>query len=209
MITFDDVLLNPAYSQFAKGGPQFANARSESTTGNMSVNISRQDYISEYEIGYVKNKADAYGLRAFHILRWGDGYAFRFLAPDDNNDDGKGILVDANGAQVSSVTNTSIYYLAKLYTDAGRSYIRRIIKPVSGQITIKLAGSPAAATIDYTNGKVTMGASGSTPTWTGNFHLAVMFITPFNDMQNEPSSVFIWTGIKVREVLPIALGISP
>jgi len=211
-INFDEVLLDPFYTNLARGGPEYATATIDTIAGVEQTRSSRYDYISRYQIDFAElSNQRRKDIRTFHILRFGMLYGFRFLAPDDSTDDGKGVLLDASGVQVSSVVNGSTYYLAKRYVDV-RTYYRRIVKPIGGAWgtapQLLLAGSPAASTTNTTNGQIVAGANGNTPTWTGTFHLPARFLTDFSDMATDETTISEWTGIGLRELLPIALGIS-
>src|SRR6267378_1127412 len=201
---YHDVLLDAFYTNFAVGGPEHDTATIQSQSGIEFSRPNRYDYISRYTIDYAEMEdTRRKALRAFHILRWGTAYAFRFLGPDDSDDDGKGVLVNASLAPVSSVVSGQTYYLAKRYVDVV-TYIRRIIKPDLSQTFSILSGAtPIAATVDANDGHVVPGASASSITWAGHFHLPVKFTTAWNEMKTDETAISEWTGIGLRELLPI------
>ena len=208
-VNYHDILLDPYYSAFAVGGPEFETAEIGSQAGLSFSRPRRVDYISKYTIDYDElddDRRDA--LRKFHLLRWGMAYAFKFLAPDDNTDKGIGVLVDSSLNPVSSVVSGQTYYLAKRYVDVV-TYIRRIIKPNLTGLNILSGASPIAATVDASNGSVVPGVSASSISWTGQFYLVCKFTSDFNEMKSDETAISEWAGVGLREVLPIALGITP
>jgi len=207
-INFDDVLLDIYYTNFAIGGPEFSTALIDSQMGLEQARVNRYDYISRYTIDYSSlNNQRRKDLRTFHLLRFGMAYAFRFLAPDDSTDDGKGVILNAAGAEVAALVGGTTYYLAKKYTDV-RTYYRRIIKPAAGTVQLKYGGVNAASVLDASNGSLVPTSSGNVPTWTGTFHLPVRFTTDFNEMKTDETTNSEWSGVGLRELLPIALGIT-
>lgn len=207
-INFDDVLLDPYYTNFAIGGPEFSTAIIDSQMGLEQGRVNRYDYISRYNIDYSSlNNQRRKDLRTFHLLRFGMAYGFRFLAPDDSTDDGKGVLLNSSLAEVSSLVGGQTYYLAKKYTDV-RTYYRRIVKPVSGSIQLQYGGTNAASVLDASIGTLVPSGSGSSAKWVGPFHLPVRFTTDFNEMKTDETTNSEWSGIGLRELLPIALGIT-
>lgn len=136
--TFDEQLLDIAYSAVAEGGPEFATAIVPSGEGGKIKHRAetREDYLSKYDIMYgeltdTRRKA----LRSFAILRKGMARGFRFLPPDDNAiaaADGIGKYNSGTG-NVDRVAvgdgSTTTFYLIRYYSDSGTSYVRRIIKP--------------------------------------------------------------------------------
>jgi uncharacterized protein (TIGR02217 family) len=208
-INFHDILLDPYYTAFAIGGPELETAEIETQAGINFARPRRYDYISRYTIDYAElDNQRRKDIRKFHLLRWGKAFGFRFLAPDDSDDDGMGVLVDASMNVVSSVASGSTYYLAKRYVDVV-TYLRRIVKPdLSQTFQILSSGAPIPATIDATDGHIVAGTSAGSITWAGHFHLPVRFTTDFNEMKTDETQISEWSGIGLRELLPIALGIT-
>jgi uncharacterized protein (TIGR02217 family) len=220
LIPFDDVLLNPEYSALARGGPEFNNAYTQTIGGVPHVNINRWDYIGKYTIDYREmEETERRALRTFNLLRWANAYAFRFLAPDDYDDDGKGVLVDANHNVTNIVAGVTTYYMAKRYQDV-RTYIRRIVKPAPGMITLKLGGSTIpldgsqGITLDNGTGAFTFSLAaaaaraGLVPSWLGEFHIPAMFLNPYVEAAVDESVVSESVGLNITEVLPVAIGIN-
>lgn len=207
-VNFDDVLLDIYYTNFAIGGPEFSTALIDSQMGLEQARINRWDYISRYTIEYqsLKNQRRK-DLRTFHLLRWGMAYGFRFLAPDDSTDDGKGVFLNAALVEVASLVGGQTYYLAKKYEDV-RTYYRRIVKPQAGSIQLRYAGAPAAAVLNPAIGSIVPAVSGDAASWIGTFHLPVRFTTDFNEMKTDETTNSEWSGVGLRELLPIALGIT-
>lgn len=136
-VTFDEILLDDAYSAIADGGPEFSTAmiRSGPGGGISSRAETREDYVSKYEISYAELTDDRRSdLRRFAILRKGMARGFRFNPPDDRTmtDEVIGWFNPASG-EVERLASTNgthdTFYLLKHYEDAGNNYTRRIVKP--------------------------------------------------------------------------------
>lgn len=138
-ITFDEVLLDPEYSNLAEGGPEWATDIQRSGLGGaVSVrNINREDFISKYEISYEEmGFAKLTELRNFGILRRGQARGFRFLAPDDSYlaSEKVGKYNSTTGEIEQVVTtdgSTTRFFVIKTYEDDFDSYLRWIGKPSS------------------------------------------------------------------------------
>jgi hypothetical protein len=134
MLTLHQVLLNPEYSNLARGGPENNNAFSLTSNNVPQVNISSPNYVGKYTIEYEEmEEEERIALREFIILRRNNAYAFLFLAPDDFEDNQRGVFLKADRS-VATVVEAGVlsYYMAKLYQDAATSYKRRITKPSPG-----------------------------------------------------------------------------
>ncbi len=133
--TFDEVLLDDAYSAVAEGGPEHATALDASGAGGsiLSRAETREDFVSKYDILYGDlENTRRQALRSFSILRKGMARGFRFLAPDHHElvDEYVGWLVDGELLQlVSSDETFSTVFVIKTYQDNLTSYVRRITKP--------------------------------------------------------------------------------
>lgn len=138
--TFDELLLDPYYSAFADGGPEFATAIVRSGEGGSIAHraANREDFVSRYEIEYAELERERQkALRSFGILRQGMARGFRFLPPDDSEFELErvGVLNASTGEvepQSDDGTETGanqIFYLIRHYEDAYNSYTRRIVKP--------------------------------------------------------------------------------
>jgi uncharacterized protein (TIGR02217 family) len=135
--TFDEVLLDTAYSAEAEGGPEFATVIIRSGEGGAVAqrNQNREDFVSRYQIEYgLLSPARRKALRTFAILREGMSRGFRFLAPDDNTleDEYVGWLNPSTGKiepKFDTDGETTDFYLISYLTDQANAYVRRIVKP--------------------------------------------------------------------------------
>lgn len=248
---FNESLLDIYYTNLATGGPEFSTAIPDTSSGLELARIGRYDFISRYSIDYseMKNQRRK-DLRSFHIMNWGQGYGFRFLAPDDDNDDAKGFCVDATFTLKATVASgTLTYYLIKKYSLLDKTYYKRIIKPgwslassvYTSAVTLKIGattvtfdqitnaadgapdygrssagvfGGSTGITLYFREGRVVFtggaatAANGQALSWVGTFHVPARFTTDWNQMRTDETTVSDWTGIGLRELLPIALGIT-
>ncbi|CAN5509360.1 hypothetical protein BH10ACI2_BH10ACI2_04390 [soil metagenome] len=152
-ITFDEVVLDDAYSGLADGGPEFSTAiiRSGPGGGISSRAETREDYTSKYEIDYGElTVARRDTIRQFAILRKGMARGFRFTAPDGHTLTSELVgkqVTGTNDVIVASTANgvLTTFYLIKTFTDAGNTYYRRIVKP-SPYLAVTIAFSTGQTT---------------------------------------------------------------
>lgn len=163
-----EILLNPEYAPFFKGGPEWATAITRSGAGGAIAhrNQNREDYVSRYEVNYALLTDPLRDqLRSFAILRHGMANAFRFLATDkfflDNELVGRlnattGEVERLNPATGTNGTDTN-FYLVQYYEDIANQYTRRIIKP-SPYNEFFIIIAPASAPDDVTMISLTPGS---------------------------------------------------
>jgi uncharacterized protein (TIGR02217 family) len=127
------VTVNGGFEQRNKNWSQ---ARGRFQVGNRTV--------SEVEFQVIKE---------FFTARNGKFQGFRLRDWSDFRDNGRGILGDTGLA----THNVSQYQMNKKYASGSDSYIRKIAKPVSGTVAIKVDAATwtAGTSIDYTTGLVT------------------------------------------------------
>lgn len=114
-------------------------------------------------------------LLAFFNARQGRARGFRFKDWADYTDNGVGYLGTANGSGNTSTT----LQMYKSYVSGPQTYLRKIVKPVSGTITVFKNGTQITpTTIDTTTGLVTLASapvSADVLTWKGQFDVPVRF----------------------------------
>lgn len=111
---------------------------------------------------------------------------------------------EAQDQQVLAITgSTTQFQLAKNYTIAGITQVRKITRPVDGSVQVYVAGSPVAPAIDYDTGLITFGgAPAEVPTADFQFEIPVRFMDDecefigLTDVLEKPVSIQI---MEVRE----------
>jgi uncharacterized protein (TIGR02217 family) len=216
-VTFDQtaILNNPVnggvidYNAIS-GGPEHSTLVVTSPFSGVSQrNVNRLDPLHRYTIQTALLKQQQLNdLRAFFVCR--DGMARGFLMLDMTE-----FWFSANGSPYTPTgtpnqfgTGNGVitqFGLYKRYSSGGVVRDRRIVKPVSGTITIYnnavLQVESANYTLDYTTGIVTFTAApanGNALTVTGQFFVPVRFATDFFD----PGMTDALTGLRL-ENLPL------
>lgn len=214
-IIFDEIELDRYYSTGAKGGPEFfTEVEGNDKTGVQQINSRRLKALHRFAINFQGNREDGEfkELLEFFFTRLGGAYGFRFFPYFDNSVDDE---------EVASLTNaTATYKFIKTYTRAGRSYQRRILKPVP-EWTFKIgasletavaAASVSAYSVDYTTGKITFTTPANLTTGnklfaTGQYCIPMRFETDFLEASGE-SGYLDTEELRLVELLPKALGID-
>ena len=157
MSAFHDDLFPLDIALGAEGGPVRATDIVTLVSGREERNATRARSRRRYNAAFgVKSLADMDRLIAFFEARHGRLYAFRFRDPFDHKSCGAGempagddqIIGQGDGAGVS-------FTLVKRYRSGGADYVRTITKPVAGSVIVHVDGSPVAASVDETTGRVT------------------------------------------------------
>lgn len=167
---FLDIRFPDAVARGATGGPGFSTNVVTLGSGAEQRNIQWADARGEWNISTgIRTRAQMADVIAHFYIVKGRGYSFRFK---DWND------YDAADVAMEEVSST-VWQLVKRYNLGGFEHVRKITKPVSGTIAIKIAGSPVTPSdIDYSTGLVTFGsAPGSAPTASFAFDVPVRFDT--------------------------------
>jgi uncharacterized protein (TIGR02217 family) len=143
-----------------------------------------QTNLSEADMNTIRNLFYACRGRAvgFRFKDWAD-YTFT----DENIGTGDGV--------------TRVFYLKKAYG----SYSRRLFKPVSGTVTVKINGTPNAATIDTTLGTVTFTVPDTPPaaaviTASGQFDVPVRFDTDAMEVSFDGYDLRTWKNLGLVEI---------
>ena len=190
----------------SSGGPAFKTTVFEGHSGveQRSINWSRAK--GQWNVAQgIRDKSDMDSIRAFFVNVKGRAIGFRF------KDWGDYELVDSNIGTGDGIETT--FLLTKTYTVGALSYVRRIFKPVSGTLVVKVdgvtvpigAGSTEVA-VDYTTGTLVFGAdvipADTKPvTVSGEFDTPVRFDTDQLSASHEGFIVESWTSIPLVEIL--------
>jgi uncharacterized protein (TIGR02217 family) len=130
--------------------------------------------------GGVRALEEAVELIAFFEARRGRLYGFRFQDFSD--------YAAADQPIGTGDGATTVFQLFKTYGDAAGAYVRPIIKPVAGTVSVAVAGVAAPFTVDTTTGLVTLAAapaSGQAITAAFQFDTPVRFDTDRIEMTLE------------------------
>jgi uncharacterized protein (TIGR02217 family) len=153
-ITFDDTQLNVNYAAI-QGGPEKSTTIITSPFSGVSQrNVNRLDPLHRYAISWhLLSQAELNELRTFFHCRDGQARAFRFK-------DWSEFWFSADGSATQPIGSinqfgtgdgsTTIFGLYKTYSSGGVTRTRRIVKPVSGTVTIYVNGVLKTLTTDYT-----------------------------------------------------------
>lgn len=176
----------------ARGGPSFNTKIIELDSGS-EERVSRwQSPRYRYNAKYgIRKPADVNAVLAFFVARLGAAYGFRFYDPFDHASTADGRLTAEGGAadptaldqQIGTGTGSlKTFQLVKNYTSGSVTRTRRIEKPISGSVLIKVNGVAKTEgvdyTIDYTTGIVlftTAPTNGHAVTAGYKFHVPVRF----------------------------------
>lgn len=214
-ITFDEVELNPEYLEGAEGGAEFSTGISGSKiAGVQQRNINRTYPIHKFRIpfgGEEENEEFREFLNFFYTRR-GAGFGFRILPFFDNE------WIGADGMPgfeeiAKTTTGIGVYPLIRTYKIAGRSFIRRIVKPRPDLIVSvnDVIQSPSVYSVDYVKGKVIFNSPGSLPNnaslkVSGKYCIPVTFTSDTFRASGEGS--YYSFEVEVTEISPINLGVT-
>jgi uncharacterized protein (TIGR02217 family) len=144
----------------ATGGPVRRTDIVNLSNGRESRNQRWRDSRRSYDAGSgVKSAADLYAVMEFFEARGGQLHGFRFRDPIDWKSCGPGDLPTPADQRIGTGDGeTAAFPLVKTYGDGHGSWIRRISKPVAGNVTVSVNGEaqPADAfVVDTATGIVT------------------------------------------------------
>jgi len=160
---------------------------SKSPKGRRKYTISKEN-LSNEEVLTLEN---------FFIARKGSAYGFRYKDWADYKATDEP-LVNGGGTTIQ---------LIKTYGDSIREEVRKIIKPVSGSVTLKKEGVAWASSgnwsLDTTTGIITMNTShpGDEITWSGEFDTPVRYVGDEFNAQWESLMIFNCDNIELLELL--------
>lgn len=195
------------------GGPEGSTTIVRSPLSGVSQrNVNRYDPLHRYSINTaLLTQAQLNSLRAFFRCRDAQGRGFRLLDMAEYWASADGTPATPIGTPNQFGTGdgtTTIFGLYKTYTSGGVTRTRRIVKPVSGTVSIYkndvLQTLTTHYTIDHATGIVTFTAAptnGHTLKWTGHFHVPVYFATDwFNTEMNDAVSAISMPQIPLVEI---------
>jgi uncharacterized protein (TIGR02217 family) len=172
---FGDVILTASdIKSEVKGRVIRKNERVRTASGQESINIVWDRSMREYDIG-IKPMLRASWEKVQTIFEITDGGARGFLILDPADQ------TAGEGGRVASLSGSVVtYQLYKRYEHvaSARYKDRKITRPLASSIVVKVNGVVTSATVDETDGTLSIAGSPdpSTVRWTGSFHVPVHFV---------------------------------
>lgn len=195
-MAFDNVRLPEQIEQGAQGGPEFQTTIVALGTGAEQRNVDWLAQRCSYDIGYgVQHKEDFAEIIKFFYARLGRARGFRFKDWTDFE------AVDQQ-IGVGDGTNT-IFQLRKNYTSLVQ-YQRKITRPVSGTVSVRVDGVTAAFSVNVNTGVVTMSvapANGAVVTASFEFDVPVRFDSDKLDLNAKTDKVAAIPSIEIVELM--------
>lgn len=200
MADFHEVRLPEKFSRGAEGGPLFATDVVMTGGGHEQRNSKWAQPLGEWNIGHlIKSRQAMQELVEFFHLRAGRAYGFRFKwwldyqATTQPLGTGDGALVD--------------FQLRRVWSDAYRTQIKTIRKPVAGTVVVYLDGIAQSSgwSVDMTTGVVTFGtapAVGVAVSADFEFDYPVRFDTDVQRAVFESIKAQSWPDIPLKELRP-------
>ena len=190
-------------AQGATGGPRWKTTAVESAGGYRWANRDWSDALHYFEVSQAIKSREAFErVRAFFYVVAGRFDAFRFK-------DFSNYRVGQAAGVLQAIVAGTTYQMFKAERFGAREYLRRILKPVNGTVTVyrtrtgvTTAISPA---IDYTTGVVTVSGhvSGDTYAWSGEFDVPVNFtddsMETAQQVGPDQGMLMSWPSIQLRE----------
>jgi len=191
---FLDIAFPGSVGRGATGGPGFSTQIVTLASGAEQRNVNWSNSRGRWNISTgIRSRADMAAVIAhFHVVK-GRAYSFRFK---DWND------FDAADQPLLQIT-PAIWQIVKRYNRSGYEHVRAITKPVSGSVTVKIAGSTVTpAAIDVLTGRVTFStAPSSAPAASFQFDVPVRFDDDSLPVQSDAWDLQIVNNIDLVEVL--------
>lgn len=210
MASFDEVQFPPNISAGAQGGPSFNTTVLTLDSGqeHRNINWSRERPVYDVSTG-IKTAEDARAYQKFFYARRGRAIGFRFKDWSDYRlpfwDQTPG---DLDPVPVFFVTDgtTQTFQIYKIYSDAGGTFTRKIVKIVPGSMNLfdnaTPMTTPANYTVDNNTGIVTL--SNAIKTTTGHeisgfleFDVPVRFDTDSQNLTLNGNELIKWDSIPV------------
>lgn len=199
MTGFHDVRFPDDISWGATGGPRYSTTVVMSDSGHEQRNINWAEARMKWNVSHgIKSDEQVKALIEFFRARKGKAYGFRFKDWSDYVAESQPI------AKISGETNQ--YQLRKQYTDAGRTEVRFITKPVQGTLTLydgsTLLTRPDDYSINWNTGVITTVADPGPTTLTATFEfdVPVRFDTDEMDLSLDFYNAANWNNITVVEL---------
>ena len=147
----------------ATGGPVRRTDIVNLSNGREQRNQRWRDSRRSYDAGSgVKSLRDLYAVLEFFEARGGQLHGFRFRDPVDWKSCAPGEAVSATDQVIGTGDGAAAtFQLVKTYADSGGSWMRRIVKPVSGTVAVSVnegEQAPGAFSVDAATGVVTFAA---------------------------------------------------
>ena len=131
----------------ASGGPGFDTVVVKVSTGLESRDTSLRYPVHQWDVSQgIKDQADFTTLRAFFMAVRGRLHGWRYKDCTD-------FSATLSDGVVAGITSTT-FQLFKRYSAGALTLDRKILKPVSPTVEIKVSGVVTAATINYTTGNL-------------------------------------------------------
>lgn len=201
-MSFAEVRLPTTVAMGFTGGPEFSTDVVVLFNGQESRNRNRSDGLATYGASFKgKTRTVTEALVAFFRARNGMYQGFRMKDPIDYSAlITEGVFVSLGSGQ---------YQMYKRYTSGGVNHDRKILKPVSGALTLVKSGATVLVenthfTVDYTTGIVSVLGSpgGAAPdAWAGQFDVPVRFTSDRLEITAGDGSLFYWDNCGVVELL--------
>lgn len=196
---FHEVRLPSSIEVGAAGGPSFKTTVISLSKGDETRNMEWSLEQNSWEIGYgLQDEADLNILRNFFYARRGRKFGFRFKDWLD--------FSVVTGYQFTTDGTTTTFQVIKRYIDAGEHYDRRLLKIVTGTVSLFDDTFPTSDySIDLNTGWVTLGGTlaatiGHVITATLEFDIPVRFDIDNQDARVRSARIFDWQGIPIVEV---------
>lgn len=188
-MAFDDTPRFPEDISFgSRGGPEFSTAVLTLASGYEQRNKNWISALHKYNVAYgIKTREQMDTLRGFFFARGGKFRGFRYKDWADFESSATTLSVVGDGLETE-------FQLEKSYTSGSTTYIRNIIKPVSGTLTgVSVNSVPQTETTHYTVNYNTGIITFITPPGVGHavaytsleFDVPVRFDTDFLDAEFE------------------------
>lgn len=149
---FDDIRLPDDVEAGAHGGPEFMTTIVAIGNGTEQRNIDWASAKASWDIGYgIQDQVDYKGVRDFFYARRGKAVGFRFKDWSDYQATDE-LIALGDGANL-------LFQLVKNYTSGSATYVRKITRPVTGTLVVRVNGVvKTVAThynINYATGLIT------------------------------------------------------
>lgn len=164
-MSFHDVRFPTGIAFGAAGGPQRRTEIVTLASGFEERNALWANSRRKFNAGYgVRSKSDLHAVIEFFEARRGRLYGFRYKDHSDFRSKGPLTAVSALDQSIGTGNGVSTaFQLAKTYASGGQTWVRTIKKPVSGTVTVAVAGLVKSLgpdfSVDTTTGIVTFTAA--------------------------------------------------
>lgn len=199
-MSFLETQFDPAITNGAVGGPMFKTTVVTTNSGNELRNVEWQYPLHQYNVANgLKTQAQIDLTKALFMNTKGKAYGFRFK-------DWADYTVAPLNSTLTQIGSSHVYQLVKVYTVGASSLLRKILKPVTGTVTIYKNSIDVTAntTLDTTTGLITWTTGyptgGDVLTWAGQFDVPVRFDTDVLQQTIDSFNNFSWSQIIMVEL---------